>query len=147
MAMLNIMHLNICGLAAKCDCITARENKADILCIVEHWSKNEALQLMNIQDIMYQYMGYVFLPANALLLVNFLRTEGKKIEACIAVTKNSVKNNTLYIIGVYRTPDSPIKEFLNELSSLLFQLYNKNDMVTNQQELIAQHQPVLITYF
>lgn len=137
---LGIMHLNICGLATKYDSlsITLNETKVDVLCLSEHWCRKEELKLLHIEDFSLcaefcrsvQTHGGVCVFARKDLSVRNIPYENsveKIFEACIAVTKNLVKHNNLYIICIYRTPDSPIKEFLKELGLLLFKLYNKND--------------------
>ena len=50
----------------------------------------------------------------------------KVFEACVSVLNFKNKNN-LYVVPLYRTPESCVNEFVKQLGVLIFSLYNNGD--------------------
>lgn len=137
---LRVLNFNIAGLPTKRDSLSVvlEENRIDVVSIVEHWCKVDELRLLHLEGFnlaaqfcrksenrggvcIFTRTGLEFRP------VSYVECIERVFEVCVAVLKNKVKNNNLYILSVYRTPNSCVKEFINRLSILLFQLYNSRD--------------------
>ena len=131
------MHFNIQGLENKCDMlnIDLSTHKIDILCLSEHWLKQNELQstaivnykLVNYYTRIKMQRGGVCIFAKNDIDIEPLEYDcciEKHFEICIGVIR-SMKGGKVYIIAVYRTPDSNFTEFINRLEILFHKIYNK----------------------
>lgn len=141
---LRVMNLNIAGISGKIDSLslTLVENNVDIVSIVEHWCRREELNMINLkgytlcaQFCRIKNRGGVCVFARTALnmtTICYKKCIERVFEACVAVLKNKNNKNckeryNLYVVSVYRTPESCVKEFIKQLGVFLFDLYCNGD--------------------
>lgn len=130
------MHFNIQGLNEKSDMLNLHLNthKVDILCITEHWLNDEQTNLSSIENYKlvcyysrkkYQRGGVcIFAKDNMnITSINLNLSLEKHFEMCVSVI-NSNLSEKIYVIVIYRTPDSDFNVFIRRLELLFHQIYN-----------------------
>lgn len=130
------MHFNIQGLCNKCDNLNIHlsTHSVDVLCMTEHWLQESELLSTVIQN--YKLISYftrknmqrggVCIFAKTGINIDSLEYRHaleKHFEICIGVM-TSKNGERVYVIVVYRTPDSDFGEFIHSLETLFYKIYN-----------------------
>lgn len=134
---INILHQNIQSLRNKVtelEILCSDEN-VSVICLTEHWLSSSELK----QTVLHNYVnvsnfcrpngyGGSAIYINSHLTFNEIPEIKKfstiKIFECCGV-RVKIESNEFFIICIYSTPDSDIKEFLNQLNQCLNYLFNK----------------------
>lgn len=130
------MHFNIQGLNNKCDMLNIHlsTHNVDILCLTEHWLSRNELDCTNIKNykLVNHYSrsnlqrGGVCIFAKKEIDISpwqYHHCLEKHFEICISVIQT--EKHKIYVIVMYRTPDSDVKEFIHRLELMLYKIYNK----------------------
>lgn len=130
------MHFNIQGLSNKIDelSILLEENCIDICCITEHWLKKNVIDCVGIEGykLIASFNRFNFLRGGACIYarsnlnlrnVNHNYSLEKTFETCVTVLPLSESNSRLFIICIYRSPNSDENVFLTKLYDLMTELY------------------------
>lgn len=133
---MSIMHLNIQGIAGKRTQLEVilENHPVDILCISEHWLTN--LEMSNYKINNYNLVnsfcrenhirgGICIFAKPDLNFKSFSYNKciEKSFEVTVIVNKNIIKDSTLFIITIYRSPNSDIDIFIEKMYELMCDLY------------------------
>lgn len=134
------MHFNIQGLTNKTDplSILLEEHEVDIICLCEHWLRLWELKVTHIENfnLVSSYCrtdmsrgGVSVYCRNGIELKPLVCKHciEKHFECCIAYVERWGGRSRLYIITVYRTPDSDFRRFVDALTDLLHDLFNASN--------------------
>ena len=134
MSLLRLMHLNIQGLAGKvADVDRILESEAvDVCCFSEHWLRRCGLGMVSLSDYYLvsgfcrnQYIrgGVSIFAKNDISVkpVDCKFSVEKTIE--VTVCSLTLRDRTVFIISLYRSPGSDIKIFIDKLQDVLHFYY------------------------
>ncbi|KAG5894704.1 hypothetical protein JTB14_034752 [Gonioctena quinquepunctata] len=110
----------------------------DLVCLDEHWMNDHEINttiIKNFELISYfarthYKRGGVCIYARHGLNVEPImikRSVEKSFEVCLARMDLPNTKNKIWIMAVYRTPDSDFKGYICNLESLLHEIYNTSD--------------------
>lgn len=131
------MHINIQGIQGKTDNLelVLDTDKPHIVCCTEHWQKASEITITKLNNYTlinsfcrehFSRGGSCIFAHQSLNLkpLKYNHSLEKHFEATVATYDLVGTKASVYIIVVYRTPDSDIEIFFNKMYNLLNDLYN-----------------------
>lgn len=135
--LLSLMHFNIQGIASKASQLEVLLDihPTDIVCFSEHWLTSAEMKHFKLNGYTlinsfcrkeYTHGGVCIFATKNLYLKPF--SYNKCIEKIFEVTIATFKtlNKSLFLITVYRIPNSSIDLFVDEMYALIYEIYKTN---------------------
>lgn len=134
---LNIMHFNIQGLQSKSDSLEMilDGHHIDIVCFSEHWQSEIEINLMNIKSyslVNYfcrkdtQHGGVSIYARDDILIKPLIYTKSIEKHFEVAISVIDQTPTKMFVVSVYRTPDSDLDVFIESFELLMDKIYNSS---------------------
>lgn len=135
-----VMHINVKSLRHKVNEIESfiADKDVDILCITEHWLKEEEIKVLYFQN--YKVAAYSTrhqcTGGGAVILVrNHLETSleivnsSRNVDKCIEYCSVYLPHSNLYVLAFYRSPSGHFDTFLIAVEEILAEIRSKVNII------------------